>query len=153
MSTRVDKGVVSFVGLPNMKTYNPVLVDRARRMRHAMTEAECRIWFEVLQKMQPRIRRQRPIGRFIVDFYCAARKLVIEIDGESHNSEEALAYDQERTAFLQAQGLTVLRFTNSEVMSHLEGVHEMVTDAMYEVADSIRSAVTPLSLRDIPPIA
>ncbi len=117
-----------------MKTYNPVLVDRARRMRHAMTEAECRIWFEVLQKMQPRIRRQRPIGRFIVDFYCAARKLVIEIDGESHNSEEALTYDQERTAFLQAQGLTVLRFTNAEVLGNLEGVHQAITAALFAPA-------------------
>ncbi len=113
-----------------MKTYNPVLVGRARQMRRAMTDAECRIWFEVLQKMKPRIRRQRPIGRFIVDFYCAACKLVIEIDGESHDSEGALAYDQERTAFLKSQGLSVLRFTNAEALGNLEGVYPTVTAAL-----------------------
>ncbi len=109
-----------------MKIYNRALVDRARQMRQAMTAAECRLWFEVLQKMQPRFRRQRPVGRFIVDFYCATFKLVIELDGESHNSVEAVAYDEERTAFLQSQGLTVLRFTNAEMMNNLEGVQQAI---------------------------
>ena len=117
-----------------MKTYNPALIDRARLMRRAMTEAECRIWFEILQKIQPRFRRQRPVGRFIVDFYCAARRLVIEIDGGSHDSEEAVAYDQERTAFLQSQGLTVLRFTNIDVMSNLEGVNQMIQQVLFAPA-------------------
>jgi very-short-patch-repair endonuclease len=110
-----------------MKTYNPALVDRARQMRQEMTVAECRLWFEVLQKMQPRFRRQRPVGRFIVDFYCAPLKVVIELDGESHNSAEAAAYDEERTAFLQSHGMTVLRFTNAEVMGNLEGVQQAIT--------------------------
>jgi very-short-patch-repair endonuclease len=106
-----------------MQTYNRILVPRARAMRAEMTDPERRMWFECLQKLKGRFRRQRPIGRFIVDFYSATLKLVIEIDGESHATPEALAYDAERTHFLQSQGLTVLRFTNHEVMQNLEGVH------------------------------
>lgn len=126
-SLRVDPpvaqgGTRQLLRLTPMKTYNRALVDRARQMRQEMTVPECRLWFELLQKMQPRFRRQRPVGRFIVDFYCAAIKLVVELDGESHNSVEAASYDEERTAFLQSQGMTVLRFTNAEVMGNLEGV-------------------------------
>jgi very-short-patch-repair endonuclease len=111
-----------------MKTYNHALVSHARAMRSAMTEPERRMWFECLKKLTGRFRRQRPIGRFIVDFYSASLKLVIEIDGESHFSLESMAYDKERTDFLQAQGLTVLRFTNHDVMQHLEGVHLVLSD-------------------------
>ncbi len=93
-------------------------------MRAEMTEPERRIWFGCLQKMVGRFRKQRPIGRFIVDFYSASLRLVIEIDGDSHTTPEALAYDTERTVFLQTQGLTILRFTNHEVMQNLEGVHQ-----------------------------
>jgi very-short-patch-repair endonuclease len=117
-----------------MKTYNPVLIDRARQMRRAMTQAESRLWFEILQKLEPRFRRQRPVGRFIVDFYCAARRLVIEVDGESHNSEEAFVYDQERTVFLESQGMTILRFSNSEVFNNLEGVHQTILHVLFAPA-------------------
>jgi very-short-patch-repair endonuclease len=111
-----------------MQTYNSALVPRARAMRTEMTEPERRMWFECLQKMTGHFRRQRPIGRFIVDFYSASLKLVIEIDGESHTTQESIAYDEERTIFLQAQGLTVLRFTNHEVMQNLEGVHQALVN-------------------------
>ncbi len=107
-----------------MKTYNSALIPRARAMRAEMTEPERHIWFGCLQNMVGRFRKQRPIGRFIVDFYSASLRLVIEIDGDSHTTPEALAYDAERTVFLQAQGLTILRFTNHEVMQNLEGVHQ-----------------------------
>ena len=111
-----------------MKTYNVDLVPRARAMRAVMTEPERRMWFGCLQKTNGRFRRQRPIDRFIVDFYSASLQLVIEIDGESHATPEAVAYDVERTIFLQAQGLTVLRFTNHEVMSNLEGVYQALVN-------------------------
>jgi very-short-patch-repair endonuclease len=107
-----------------MQSYNPILIPRARAMRRAMPEPEFRMWAGCLQKMDVRFRRQRPIGRFIVDFYCAALKLVIEIDGGSHDSEAAVAYDHERSLYLQGLGLTVMRFTNDEVMENLEGVHQ-----------------------------
>jgi very-short-patch-repair endonuclease len=93
-------------------------------MRKQMTDAECRLWFDCLQKLPYRFRKQRPIGRFIVDFYCPELNLVVEVDGESHNSREAITYDQARTDFLQAQRLTVLRYTNAEVLCDLGAVHQ-----------------------------
>jgi very-short-patch-repair endonuclease len=122
-----------------MQTYNPALVPRARAMRAEMTEPERRMWFECLKKMDDRFRRQRPIGRFIVDFYSATLNLVIEIDGESHTTPESIAYDEERTIFLQAQGLSVLRFTNHEVMQNLEGVQQTLLNWVE------RSNTNPLS--------
>ena len=66
--------------------------------------------------------RQRPIDNFIVEFYCAALRLVIEIDGDSHFTEQGKAYDAERTSVLEGYGLVVVRFTNVEVLQDFEGV-------------------------------
>jgi very-short-patch-repair endonuclease len=102
--------------------FNPLTI-RAQIMRKSMTTAERRLWFDCLKKLPYSFRRQRPIGRFIADFYSPTLKLVIEVDGLTHDSQEASVYDLERTIFLQAQGLAVLRFTNSEVMNSLESVY------------------------------
>jgi very-short-patch-repair endonuclease len=107
-----------------MKTYTKALIPRARNMRTNMTEAEKRMWYQCLKHLPQRFRRQRPIGPYIVDFYCAAQKLVIEIDGESHATADAIAYDAERTAYLQGLGLRVIRFSNHEVIDILDGVFE-----------------------------
>jgi very-short-patch-repair endonuclease len=105
-----------------VKTYSRTLVPRAREMRQGMTPAEMRLWLDFLKHHQPRVRRQRPFGRFIVDFYCSDCKIVIEVDGGGHFTPEGLAYDAERTAFLEALGLRVVRFSNNEVLHHFEGV-------------------------------
>ncbi|CCI00800.1 endonuclease domain-containing protein [Microcystis aeruginosa] len=102
--------------------YNPKLVERAKELRKNMTKAERKLWYEYLKNFQYRVHRQRPIDQFIVDFYCPELKLVIEIDGDSHNSEDAQNYDLERTQILAGYGLIVIRFTNQEVLSNFEGV-------------------------------
>ena len=102
--------------------YNPKLVERAKELRKNMTKAERKLWYEYLNNFQYRVHRQRPIDQFIVDFYCPELKLVIEIDGDIHNSEDAQNYDLERTQILSGYGLTVIRFTNQEVLSNFEGV-------------------------------
>ena len=66
--------------------------------------------------------RQKPIDSFIVDFYCSTLRLAIEIDGDSH--AEVLEYDAARTAVLDARGITVIRYSNDEVMKNLEGVYD-----------------------------
>jgi very-short-patch-repair endonuclease len=105
-----------------MKTYTKALIPRAQKMRHEMTRAEAKLWFELLRDFEPRVRRQRPFGRFIVDFYCAACKVVIEVDGGQHFTPEGLAYDAERTAFLEGLDLRVIRFSNADVLENLDGV-------------------------------
>jgi very-short-patch-repair endonuclease len=105
-----------------MKTYSTVLVPRARAMRREMTSAERHLWYRCLTGLPWKFRRQRPFGRFIVDFYCPSLKLVIEVDGDSHFDEAAEAYDRERTTYLNSLGLEVVRFTNLEVIRQTEAV-------------------------------
>ncbi|MFA5701588.1 MAG: endonuclease domain-containing protein [Desulfuromonas sp.] len=110
-----------------MKTYTKALISRARELRTNMTEPEKRMWYQCLKYLPHRFRRQRPFGPYIVDFYCAEQKLVIEIDGDSHTSDAAMAYDAERTALLEELGLRVIRFSNLEVMKNIEGVFERLS--------------------------
>ncbi len=110
-----------------MKTYTRKLIPRAREMRTNMTEPEKRMWYQCMKKVPQRFRRQRPFGPYIVDFYCAEFKVVIEIDGDSHSSSDAQEYDAERTAYLQGLGLRVIRFSNRDVMENLDGVYERLS--------------------------
>jgi very-short-patch-repair endonuclease len=90
-------------------------VGRGRRLRHAMTPSERRLW-EALRKVDAHIRRQAPIGNFIVDFACHSRRLVVEVDGEIHERlDEVVLRDFERAEWLRSQGYRVVRFTNRRV--------------------------------------
>ncbi len=102
----------------------------ARRLREAMTEPERRLWAQLRRRQitDARFRRQVPIGPFIVDFACVERKLVIETDGDTHTLAEA--YDQQRTAYLEADGWRVLRFTNDQVMREMPGVLQFIAGAL-----------------------
>mgnify|MGYP002777116584 FL=1 len=102
--------------------YNPELKQTARELRQNQTPAEKKLWNNYFKTFKYRVVRQRPIDYFIVDFYCAALKLVIEVDGESHFTNDSIAYDLERTQILEGYGLKVIRFTNDEVMKTFEGV-------------------------------
>jgi len=107
--------------------YNTKLLKRARDLRNNMTEAEKEIWYNVLRNKsftKLRFLRQRPIGNFIVDFYCAKLKLVLEIDGDSHAEQEE--YDTERTSFFEGYGIKVIRFNNSDILQNLSGVYEIL---------------------------
>jgi very-short-patch-repair endonuclease len=112
---------------PKLKTgryyfpYHPDSVSKARALRKNMTPAERQLW-GYLRTLVPRVLRQRPIDYFIVDFYCAKLKLVIEVDGGYHFTEEMQEYDQRRTARLETYGITVIRFTNGQVLYSFEGV-------------------------------
>lgn len=113
-----------------MKQYNGALIPRARLMRREMTAAEKQLWFTCLKDLPHKFRKQRPFGRFIVDFYCAELKLIIEVDGDSHFSEQSIAYDTERTLYLENLGLRVLRFTNVEVFQQMDAVKQKLMEAL-----------------------
>lgn len=105
--------------------YDPKLTTLARANRKNPTAAEQKIWFEILRCRQfaaYKFLRQKPIDRFIVDFYCSSLRRVIEIDGDSHAQDPA--YDIERTNILQGYGLTVTRYTNHDVMHNISGVYD-----------------------------
>ncbi|MEH2363901.1 endonuclease domain-containing protein [Nostoc sp.] len=106
--------------------YNPKLGERAKELRKNMTTAENKLWYGYLKTFQFRVLRQRIINHFIVDFYCPVLKLVIEIDGDSHFTDQGQDYDMERTHILEGYGLKVIRFTNSQVLNQFDGVCEQI---------------------------
>jgi len=97
-------------------------LENARRLRREMTPHERKLWYLFLRKHPAKIYKQRIIGRFIVDFYCASAKLVIEIDGSQHYQPQSVAYDAERSTFLSSLGLDVLRFSNRDIDRDFRGV-------------------------------
>ena len=99
----------------------PPLLDYARKMRRDPTPAEWKLW-RALRNWQRgglKFRRQMPLGPSIADFYCASARLVVEVDGVSHIDSPT---DERRDAWMTNQGIRVLRFSNHEVLSNLEGV-------------------------------
>jgi very-short-patch-repair endonuclease len=94
---------------------NSNLTPYSRKLRKAMTKQEIHLWFDCLKKLPVTVNRQKVILRYIVDFYCDAVKLVIEIDGGQHYEDIGFANDVERDSCLRDLGLEVIRFTNQEV--------------------------------------
>ena len=97
-------------------------LENARRLRSEMTPHERKLWYLFLRKYPVKIYKQRIIGRFVVGFYCASAKSVIELDGSQHYEPLGTAYDSERSAFLTALGLEVLRFSNRDVDMNFRSV-------------------------------
>ena len=91
-----------------------------------MTPHERKLWYLFLRKYPVKIYKQRIIGRFIVDFYCASANLVIEVDGSRHYEPQGMVHDAERSQFLTALGLEVLRFSNRDIDRDFRGVCEQI---------------------------
>ncbi len=109
--------------------YNPRLINRARFLRRTMTKAERKLWCWFSDNSNYfRVLRQRPIDNYIVDFYCAKRNLVIEVDGDSHDTSNAKAYDEVRDEILRGYGLRILRLRNDEVLNDFEVVVQRIRD-------------------------
>ncbi|HEX8521519.1 MAG TPA: endonuclease domain-containing protein [Tepidisphaeraceae bacterium] len=111
------------------KPLREMLSCRAKDLRREMAPAERQLWMHLRndQMMGLRFRRQFRIEMYIVDFYCPSRKLVVEVDGDSHSEREE--YDARRTERMNALGLRVIRFTNSNVASNIEGVLSAIAEA------------------------
>ena len=109
-----------------MRKRNPDLTANARALRQDMSKAERHLWYDFLSSYPARFQRQKVLGRYIADFYCAEAKLVVEVDGPSHQGEEARLYDQRRTAFLEEYGLAVLRVNNEAVLKHFNEVCDAI---------------------------
>ena len=101
-------------------------LENARRLRREMTPHERKLWYLFLRSYPVKIYKQRIIGRFVVDFYCASARIIIEVDGSQHYEPQGRTYDFERSAFLTALGLEVLRFSNREIDGNFRGVCEQI---------------------------
>ena len=105
---------------------NSKLVPLSRELRKNMTKEERHLWYDFLNTYPVRFMRQRILGNYIADFYCAQAKLVIELDGSQHYSEEGLIKDRIRTSRLESRGLTVLHIPNCEITRNFSGVCEYI---------------------------
>ena len=107
---------------------NKNLTEKAQALRKNMTKEETKLWKLFLCRCEPRFRRQYVIGNYIVDFYCHQAKLVVELDGSQHYTPEEAEYDKKRTAYLENQGLKVIRFSNLDILRRFQAV----CDAIYK---------------------
>ena len=102
--------------------YNKALIPRARELRRNMTKEERHLWYDFLRNYPVKFVRQKVIGRYIVDFYCASVRLAVEVDGTQHYGTEGMAYDRERTDYLRSLGVRTVRVPNNEVNGNFPGV-------------------------------
>ena len=89
-----------------------------------MTKEERKLWYSFLRDLPIEFHRQKIIGNYIADFYCAQKKIVIELDGSQHYEEDGMAYDAVRDAYFVHNGITVLRYSNREIADNFSGVCE-----------------------------
>ena len=111
-----------------MLQYNNELTPAARSLRKNMTPQENRLWYGFLRDHPLKFYRQRTIKNFIVDFYCSKAKLVIELDGSQHYTEQGIAHDEERTTILESLDLKVIRFTNLDIDNNFDSVCAIVNE-------------------------
>ncbi len=115
-----------------MKPYNKKNIPLARVLRKDMTPWERKLWYLFLSKYPVRFQRQKAVGDYIADFYCAKAGLILELDGGGHFTEEQRLRDMERTAALNALGLRVIRFTNLDIDRNFDGVCEYIDRVVRE---------------------
>ncbi|MEN6472048.1 MAG: endonuclease domain-containing protein [Clostridiaceae bacterium] len=109
-----------------MKAYNKNNVFLAKALRKNMTSWERKLWYDFLRSYPIRFQRQKPIGNYIVDFYCARARLVVELDGGGHYEPEQIQKDEVRTKALEAMHIKVIRVCNLDIDRNFYGVCEMI---------------------------
>ena len=109
--------------------FHPIILQRAREMRHPQTPVEATVWRHIRNRVLGyKFRRQHPIERLIIDFYCAELKLCVEIDGDTHLEKDQQDYDAARTEYLESIGCKVIRCTNEDVGYKIQAVAQNIMD-------------------------
>ena len=116
-----------------MPEHNSNLTPFSQELRKNMTKEERRLWHCFLKTLPVRFNRQKTIGNYIADFYCASAKLIIELDGSQHYSEFGKEYDAERDAYMQGAGIRVLRYSNLEINRYFDEVCEDILKHIEEI--------------------
>lgn len=106
------------------ETCNSNLTANSKVLRKNMTKEERHLWYDFLKQLPITVNRQKVIGNYIVDFYCASKKIVIELDGSQHYESKGQESDKKRDEYLEALGITVLRYSNLDVNKNFRGVCE-----------------------------
>lgn len=120
------------------------LLSDARNLRRSMTKEERHLWYDFLRSYPDHVYKQRIMGDYVVDFYCAAAQLVIELDGSQHYDEKQQAYDTVRTSYLESLDLVVLRIPNNQVNENFEGVCAFIHRMIQQRKNDICAPIEPL---------
>ncbi len=104
------------------RKYNKEIVPFAKELRKNMTKEERHLWYDFLRRYPIKFTRQKVLGKYIADFYCAKAKVVIELDGSQHYEDKGMANDEKRTEYLETFGIKVIRISNLDVLKNFEGV-------------------------------
>ena len=118
--------------------HNKRLVPLAKQLRKEMTGEERHLWYDFLRTYSVRLSRQKVLGKYIADFYCAEARLVVELDGSQHYEETNIQKDTERSAFLKSYGLKVIRIPNNEVNRNFRGICEYIDTAVRQSLSQLR---------------
>ena len=116
------------------RKHNKSLDPLAKKLRKEMTKEERHLWYDFLRSYDKKFLRQKPFGKYILDFYCAELKLVIEIDGSQHYEDKAVEKDNERTEFLKQYKLKVLRIPNNYIKDNFDGVCEYIDNLIKKMS-------------------
>ena len=109
--------------------HNPNLTEVSKKLR-AGTKEENKLWYELLKGLDVTFKRQKPIGKYVVDFYCPSAKLVIELDGSQHYEDEGIKKDKERDEYLNSLGITVVRYSNLDINTKFK---EVCADILFRI--------------------
>lgn len=120
------------------RKHNKQLVPLAKHLRKNMTKEERHLWYDFLRNHPVRFSRQKILGKYIADFYSAEANLVIEIDGSQHYEDSVIMQDAERTAFIEAYGLKVIRIPNNEISKNFRGVCEYIDTEVKQSLSQLR---------------
>ena len=112
------------------RKHNKDMVQFARDLRKNMTKEERHLWYDFLRDYPIKFLRQKILGKYIVDFYCAKANVVIELDGSQHYEDTGSIYDKKRTDYLTKYGIKVIRISNLDILKNFEGVCAYIDDAV-----------------------
>jgi very-short-patch-repair endonuclease len=123
------------------------LLDNAKALRSNLTDAEQKLWYHLRAHrfLGRKFKRQKPMGRYVVDFVCLEEKLIIELDGGQH--AENVEYDHVRDSWLRSEGYTVLRFWNNELINEMEGVLERIRLVFDSGSQTLSPSPSPVNGR------
>ena len=119
------------------RKHNKSIIPFARDLRKNMTKEERHLWYDFLRNYPVKFTRQKVLGKYIADFYCAKAKLVIELDGSQHYEEKGYVKDQNRTAYLQQFGINVIRITNVDILKNFEGVCAYIDNEVKQILEQL----------------
>ena len=121
------------------RKHNKNIVPFAKELRKNMTKEERHLWYDYLKNYPEKFTRQKVLGKYIADFYCAKAKLVIELDGSQHYDDTGLINDEKRTEYLKQYEITVLRISNLDVIRNFEGVCMYIDSIVKQLLDTINA--------------